>query len=108
MRCFLTVAAPRACTPLPLIALVTSCRLARCWLYTREPEAAAASDRAQEAWKVGFADMPPGPAAQPSGAAHAPASNAMQGGEILPEPQHEADWLARHRGPEGARLAGLK
>ena len=25
-----------------------------------------------------------------------PASNAMEGGEILPEPQHEAEWLARH------------
>src|SRR5262245_36444616 len=60
MRCFLTVAAPRACTPLPLKALATSCRLARCWLYTREPEAAAASDRAHEAWKVGFTGMPPG------------------------------------------------
>ena len=31
--------------PLPLIALATSCRLARCWLYTKEPEAPVDSDR---------------------------------------------------------------
>ena len=27
-----------------------------------------------------------------------PAGNAMEGGELLPEPHQEAEWLARHRG----------
>src|SRR5215211_1081791 len=37
-----------------------------------------------------------------------PAGNAMEGGELLPEPQHEADWLLRHRGTEGSLLSGVE
>ena len=37
MPCFLTEAALRACTRHRSIAIATtSCRLARCWLYSRE------------------------------------------------------------------------
>jgi hypothetical protein len=37
--CFSTGAAPRACTRPRSPALATSCRLARCWRYSRETEA---------------------------------------------------------------------
>src|SRR5437867_13313407 len=39
MPCFLTEAAPRACTRRRSIAMATSCHLALCWLYSKEIEA---------------------------------------------------------------------
>src|SRR5438477_296453 len=39
MPCFLTEAAPRACTRRHSIAMATSCHLALCWLYSKEIEA---------------------------------------------------------------------
>jgi phenylpyruvate tautomerase PptA (4-oxalocrotonate tautomerase family) len=38
-----------------------------------------------------------------------PASNAMEGGELLPEPEHEVEWLTRHsRVEESAQLVSSK
>src|SRR4029453_1894401 len=47
MLCSSTEVALRACTPLPLAAMVTSCRLVRCWLYMKETEAPVDNDRAE-------------------------------------------------------------
>src|SRR4051794_841411 len=41
MPCFLMEAAPRTCTCHRSIATATSCRLARCWQCSSEPEAQA-------------------------------------------------------------------
>jgi hypothetical protein len=41
--------------PLPLIALATSCRLVRCWLFTKEPEAPVDSDPSLDRQRSNFA-----------------------------------------------------
>src|SRR6266571_257739 len=46
MPCFLTEAAPRACTRRGSIVMATtSCRLARCWLYSKEIGAQVGSNQ---------------------------------------------------------------
>jgi hypothetical protein len=45
MPCFLTEAAPRACTRRRSIVMATSCRLARCWLYSKEIGAQVGSNQ---------------------------------------------------------------
>jgi phenylpyruvate tautomerase PptA (4-oxalocrotonate tautomerase family) len=37
-----------------------------------------------------------------------PAGNAMEGGELLPEPHQEAEWLARHRGNKALHVVSLE
>ena len=49
MPCFLTEAAPRACSRRRSIAMATSCRLGRCWLYSRKIEAQVASGASNKA-----------------------------------------------------------
>jgi hypothetical protein len=45
MPCFLTEVPLRASTPLPLIAMATSCHSIQCWLYSKEVEAQVGSNR---------------------------------------------------------------